>query len=1036
MSALVSPPHVASLETAHAAVLRLIERFENNLSHYLSPAYQEAELRHDFLDGFFVALGWDVYHTTQTNPAEQEVKIERGVTVAAAQKRADYAFYLAPNFRDPRFFAEAKKPSIDLLNNADAHFQTLRYGWSAGTPLALLTDFETFVALDCRARPDIRNALERAWRVWRYTDLRDRERFAELYWLFSREALFTGAFDRAAADLPRPRSAGRQARLLRAGFQTVDASFLDDLEQHRETLARSLKRANPSLDSVALTEVTQRILDRLVFLRFLEDKLIETEISVDRIAGSDAPWAEFAEAARRLDRRYNGAVYKPHPLIDQGRLRVDDRDFAGVCHALSAKESPYNFDAIPIHILGSIYERFLGKVIVATEKRARVEEKPEVRKAGGVYYTPEYIVRHIVSHTVGRLIAGKTPAQIARMRFADIACGSGSFLLAVYDELLRYHARWFNEHPAEAQRAGCLPADGGGWRLSLRQRREILLNNIFGVDIDRQAVEVTQVSLYLKLLEEETTASSHQYALQFRETLLPSLSRNIVCGNSLIETDILQGQIFPTEQERALNPLDMAAAFPEVMRAGGFDAIVGNPPYIRIQTLNETNPQAVAYFGRRYRSAAKGNYDIYVVFVERALQLLNPDGALGYILPHKFFNAKYGEGLRRLIAEGRHLARVVHFGDQQVFAGATTYTCLLFLDKRSRDEFVFEKVDDLATWAALDPVSRNTPHLVIPASQVSAADWTFVAGRTASLLTSERKAQTTLSEISDRIFQGPITGADPIFLFKEHRQIDDKTVEVHSKSLEEWIILERAIVKPVVRSGNIERYSARPTALVLFPYRVSGQRANLISPSDMCAEYPLAWKYLERNKKVLRAREKGSFGDNEWYRYSRTQNIGMWERPKLLVPYMTRRLSVYPDIADGFYFVNVTTGGYGITVTSNDVSLLYLCGLLNSRWLDWCFRHLSTTFHGGYFAANKQYIEQLPIRQIDFNNPADVARHDQMVSLVTQMLESKKRLAAAQTEGDTQYYTRRCESLDRQIDALVYELYDLTAEEIALVEGR
>ena len=227
------------------------------------------------------------------------------------------------------------------------------------------------------------------------------------------------------------------------------------------------------------------------------------------------PWEDFVAASRRLDGIYNGIVFKQHDILDGAKFRVDDNAFADICESLAHVNSPYDFDAIPIHILGSIYERFLGKVIVATDKRVRVEEKPEVRKAGGVYYTPEYIVRYIVENTVGKLIAGKTPDQIAEMRFADIACGSGSFLLGVFDLLLTYHGHYYNENPSKARKGDCIEHDGKLY-LSLRKKREILLNNIYGVDIDAQAVEVCQLSLYLKLLKEETTASAHQYLLDSR----------------------------------------------------------------------------------------------------------------------------------------------------------------------------------------------------------------------------------------------------------------------------------------------------------------------------------------------------------------------------------------------------------------------------------------------------------------------------------------------------------------------------------------
>ena len=255
--------------------------------------------------------------------------------------------------------------------------------------------------------------------------------------------------------------------------------------------------------------------------------------------------------------------------------------FADLCEDLSHTKSPYDFNAIPIHILGSIYERFLGKVITTTALRATVEEKPEVRKAGGVYYTPEYIVRYICEQTVGRLIEEKAPAQIAKMRFADIACGSGSFLLGVYDLLIRHHGLWYNAHKDAALKEDLAPPDkskkrkkefipavverDGLLRLTLEKKRDILLNNVFGVDLDPQAVEVAQLSLYLKLLEDETTATARQHYLDFHEALLPSLSKNVVRGNSLIGHDIAYGELPLTDREELkLYPMDFATAFPQI----------------------------------------------------------------------------------------------------------------------------------------------------------------------------------------------------------------------------------------------------------------------------------------------------------------------------------------------------------------------------------------------------------------------------------------------------------------------------------------
>lgn len=634
-------PQDKAFAKAHATVKALAADFRTNSEYYLSPAYQEAEARQDFIDKFFVALGWDVLHAKDRNPYAQEVKVERGVAMSEGRKRADYSFAIRPDFRRVRFYVEAKKPSVEIKNR-DNYFQAMRYGWNGATPLVVLTDFEQFHVLDSRRKPSIENSLEAAVRTYHYDDYDDPERFAEIYYLFGREAVADGSIERFAREhLPTER-AGRsvQGVLFHGSFQSIDESFLRDLDAQRANLARAFKDANPHLDSEALTEAAQRTLDRLVFVRFLEDKIIEPEPILPRLAGQSGGWRAFQRERDHLNRSYNGNLFKPH-LIDNPSFSIDDPTFRDLCGWLAADNSPYLFSAIPIHILGSIYERFLGSVIVVegeeNDRRAIVAQKPEVRKAGGVYYTPDYIVRHIVENTVGKLLAGKTPAQVAKMRFADIACGSGSFLLGVYDLWLRWHSTFYNALPSLASAAGCELRDGS-WFLTIRQKCDILTSCVFGVDIDPQAVEVAQLSLYLKLLETETTATVRDSQRAFG-AILPDLSKNIVCGNALVGWDIFgDGDII-----QKVNPMDFEEMFRDITRAGGFDAIVGNPPYIRIQTMQETLPVTVPYYKARYVSARRGNYDIYVLFIERALQLLQANGGrIGYIVPHKFFNAQYG----------------------------------------------------------------------------------------------------------------------------------------------------------------------------------------------------------------------------------------------------------------------------------------------------------------------------------------------------------------------------------------------------------
>ncbi|MEW6355965.1 MAG: N-6 DNA methylase [Planctomycetota bacterium] len=1025
---------MSAFDTAFKQIRDLVKSFKQNERHYKSAHYAEAHARKEFIDKFWIALGWDVNYEQQTNPYEQEVKVERGVAIGAAQRRADYAFYLAPNFHDVRFFVEAKKPSVEIATKEN-YFQLIRYGWNSETPLAVLTDFEQFHVLDCRYKPDIDNVLNRAVDTYHYSDYADREKFAKIYWLFSHEAVDTGSLEKFAKELPKPRGKARQRGMFPGGYQSIDESFLAELDGYRAELAQSFKKRNPKLDSETLTELTQRTLDRLVFLRFLEDKGIEPSRRVQKFAGKGAPWEDFIAASRRLDGIYNGIVYREHDILDSNSFHVDEDAFADICNSLAHAESPYDFNAIPIHILGSIYERFLGKVIVATPKRVRVEEKPEVRKAGGVYYTPEYIVRYIVENTIGKLIDGKTPEEIAEMRFADIACGSGSFLLGAFDRLLKYHGQYYNDHPDKAREGDCIERDGKLYP-SLAKRREILLNNIYGVDIDAQAVEVCQLSLYLRLLEEETEATAQQYLLEFQHVadmkrLLPDLSRNIICGNSLIGRDILNGKFeFANHDERKLNPMNFQYAFPDAMKRGGFDAIIGNPPYIRIQILQKTSPVSVEYLSSHYGAASKGNYDIYVVFVERALSLLNPRGKLGYILPHKFFNSQYGWPLRQLLSQGQHVSHIVHFGAQQIFEGATTYTCLLFLDKGGAGTCRYVKVTDLDAWQKGNGAEEGT----VAAHEFTGTEWGFTVGRHALLCERLRKTPLKLGDVAD-IFVGLQTSADDVFILDA---VDEKrrTLRLRSKILGAERTLEKGLLHPLVSGTDVLGYGELPRRqYIIFPYRVSNERAELLDFDAIEKRYPKTAAYLLKNKMRLAEREHGQFNDREWYRFGRNQNLGIQSRVKLCVPRLVSRLHAAWDAGGDHFLDNVDVGGVTLKPAYRDQGFAYLLALLNSRLLAWYFPFISAPFRGGWMSANRQFLSRLPFRPINFSETKDKSAHGKIVAKVGQIMEAKKRLAKAKTDSDKAYYERTCNELDSGIDRLVYDLYGLTEEEIAIVEG-
>jgi len=468
------------------------------------------------------------------------------------------------------------------------------------------------------------------------------------------------------------------------------------------------------------------------------------------------------------------------------------------------------------------------------------------------------------------------------------------------------------------------------------------------------------------------------------------------------------------------------------MKADGFDAVIGNPPYVRIQALKEWAPVEVEFYKQCYTAASKGNYDIYVVFVERVLQLLNERGRMGFILPHKFFQAKYGEPLRKLLAEGQHLGEIVHFGDQQVFAGASTYTCLLFLDSGGNDRFCFQRVRDLASWR----LSSEAEEGEVKADLATKREWNFSVGPGAALFERIGGMSIKLGDVASRIFQGLITGADKVFILENlggGLYSSWSTKQVHE--------LESALMYPLCKGAvNLKRYEiADITKSILFPYEISQGAARLLSPEELNEQYPHAWEYLMRNRSLLEGRERGKWQRvKSWYAFGRTQNLGAMEQTKILTPSIAAQASFTLDTED-LYFVGSGGGGgggYGITLKSEFSDEMYplVLGLLNSRLLEWYLMQISSRFRGGYFAWSRQYIEQLPIKMADPASEAEKKRQERITQLAHSMIGLHRELQASKTGHDTEFIQRQIDATDKQIDQLVYELYGLTDKEIRIVE--
>jgi type I restriction-modification system DNA methylase subunit len=996
---------------AREKVQQLVEKFGREQAAGMISQYNESETKTGFIEPLLQALDWD---TQDRNEVGLEEKISGG--------RVDYSLKIRGS---PKIYIEAKPPRA-RLTKAEAISQAITYGYNKrSVPWVLLTDFQELRLFDVTIRPNKRNREAGLRMDLNYDHFL--ERFDDL-WLLSKESVESGLLDRTLLS----KKLDRQRH-------PVDKEILEDMKRWRESLAKNIYKNHPDMTEEQLKENVQRILDRIIFIRSCEDRgltygeTLQEIVTQRRDDIGKAFMPTFKALFRRYDRDFNSELFDEHPC------ETLEIDFSSLKEIILETYDPYLLDVIGVEVLGNIYEQYLGFVPRLTEKRVKYEPKPEVRKAGGIFYTPEYIVDYIVKNTVGRFLSERKPKEIQTLRILDPACGSGSFLIRAYRELEGYYQRLKKEAWEKRQKVLSkvyedqtqFSFDEGSletrWELNVFDKRKVVLEHLFGVDLDEQAVEVTRLSLMLKMLEGE-------HGIIPGRAVLPTLDHNIKCGNSLISGDVLKLQSFFKEDWVKTKPFDWDAYFRKIIvEEGGFDVIIGNPPYVRIQTLPKDQ---VTFFSEIFLSAT-GNYDIYALFVERGLHLLKPGGILGFILPHKFFQAAYGQGLRKLIAEKNALMEVINFRDIQIFEQASTYTCLLFLQKGRDRTFKYSEVAKLEDpGKQLQIIGEHEEYQddrmrvgKIPKKQVTEAPWSFSFGEEAILVEKIKNMGISLGEVTERIFQGLKTSADGIYILDVIER-KSKTIKAFSKTLQKEVMLETELLKPLIKGGQMRRYLIEePEKVLLFPY----QDAKLISKRELQELHPRCWEYLLSNRRYLEDREGGIMKGDSWYAYGRNQALDVVHLPKIITPDFASLASYCYDVKGTYYFTGGAAGGYGI-LPKNSINSKYLLALLNSRLLDWFHHQGSTRFRGGYFSYESRFIKNHPIRIIDFNNPKDKGLHDDLVKLVDVMLDLRKREQKAEGH-ELEQLKRQIEKADNEIDERVYELYGITEKEKKLMEA-
>lgn len=947
-----------------------------------APDYKEDWARAEYIEPLFDALGW-----VRLNPAlltNESTGYVREVPLAVAEEAVqapDYGFYVDGQ---RVFYVEAKKPYINIARDKQPARQIRNYGWSASDDVGIVTDFEEFAVYNCRVKPMPDDATSVGLIDYFTFDLYE-ERWSWLLDNFSPNAIRTGSPEQLVKSYKNKK-----------GIVPVGPAFLNDIEKWRVALASALHRDN-TLDERALTAHTQALLDRIIFLRIAEARGLESPGTLEGVLATTPVYPALFKLFELADLRYNSGLF--HFKVEAGRdapdqissgLVVDDVVLRQIIGTLTSTRTPYRFEVIGTDILGSIYERFLGKELVVKGNKVTIEHKPEFQRSGGVFYTPTWVVDHIVDRVLHPLLEGKSVNQARDLRVVDPSCGSGSFLLSAYQYLIDWYTDRYSAYKRPADRLRYLsPGADGRPRLRIEERKRILVENIFGVDIDQQAVEVAKLSLLLKVIEGET-----QTALQV-DRLLPDLDHNIVCGNSLVGTDFYTTTeligLTPDEATK-INAFDWRTAFPKIAEREGFDAVVGNPPWLM---AGYYVADSMPYFHRNYESA-QGKTDLYYLFLEKALRLVKPEGRIGMIVPSKLFHTQAAKALRGLLTSGGWLEEIVDFGTTKIFAGATNYSCVLTLSKGNtgpirikRRELAFDRGMDFS----------------LPRSALGAATWHLVSPDRRDLWTRIEREHQPLLEVVSRFGNGVQSGADKLLLLDSN----------------EWASLgiESQLRVPILRGRDVRRFTAIPDRELLFPYKLVGDAYQVFDEEELEVDYPAAFSYLTANRKRLESRvwfgKDATELSGAWYGMMYLDDPSAFNGEKIVTPALAPASNF--ALNSGDFFVTGTAGVSSI-VLREDTTLMrrYVLGLLNSELLSHYIVDHSTPYQGSYYKFSAPYLRNVPMCFPDMTLRAGRRAVEDIASL---------------TDAITGANASSVDVLLKRLDDLVFELYRVTDDERA-----
>lgn len=928
-------------------VQRLVDKFAADEAHYndASGVYKESDTRSEFIDPLLNALGWDVANLASVTPGLKDVRREESQEQEdSATKFPDYTL-LVGGVRV--MFIEAKKPSVDIRTHLDSIRQARRYGYTVGHPIAVLTNFRHLAVYDTTFPIGIGDlpATGRLY-IWHYSELVSK--LDEIRAVLGRAAVKAPAWDvQFRGKSPQqPAPAGEE--------------FIKHFNQWRLALGRDLFAQDRTISEVDLNDAVQLVLNRLIFVRMCEDRGIEGDRTLrDAATGGST---KITTLLNRLHRRYNTGLFRTRK--GEPSLRVRDQVLQNIVINLYSPRSPFSFAVLDATFLGLVYEATLAEHLVITtpgkggQRGAVLKEKREYEHRE-VVTTPQELVDRTVREAMTALAKG-----VREPKTLDFAVGSGRFLLAVFDKLIE--AETARHMPGSSSLIKTGPNE---YRLRFEEKCRLLVDNLFGIDIDYNAVEVAKFSLLVRLLQDE---NKHALPSARTKSILPDLDRNIWCGNTLVRSLAGASQA----QEQLTNPLELTTtSLPPAV-----DLVVGNPPYMKTEDMKKFDQVELGYLKDNYTTAFQ-QFDKYFTFVEFAANYLKQGGVLGVVIPNKWMTVVAAKNLRELLRTKLALVRLDNFREVQVFPRKSIYICALVAKRAAQGTFTYSEPTSVGDYVRAAAVTHPISARRLPTSSQGA--WVLpTSAAEEKVIRAIHKSSIPLEQIVEER-NGIQTSRGRIYVIRNPRVVG-KLIEWTTSDGTVWQV-EKAVTRPYLHDskGIRSHHEVVPDTFILFPYQPTGSASStsgwaVIPEGTMKRKYPHAYKYFLANRAEL---DQRSMSEEErkkaFYIYGRTQAIGYATLAPKIFYTNNQRGDKYGLDTTGIVFASGGTGGEVALFPKNrDYSLDFVLGLLDQAPIEYFLRKRGSVFRGGYYARGTDVIGDVPVPKLDFTDPTDRAFHN------------------------------------------------------------